>query len=119
MKRAVVALLSAGLLASSALAQQGVVEVVNHSSFTINQMFLSSSGTNEWGPDRLADAVLHPGMTFTLFGFACPEPGALYDIRLVDEHGDECTLMQVSLCQEMQTLTLDNESLLRCEGWSH
>ena len=53
--------------------------------FTIHYVYVSPSGSNSWGSDRLGVAnVLDPGESGTL-----ELPKGTYDIKIVDEDGDE------------------------------
>ena len=53
--------------------------------YTIHYVYVSSSGSNSWGSDRLgAVNVLDPGESVTL-----ELPTGTYDIKIVDEDGDE------------------------------
>jgi hypothetical protein len=39
-----------------------------------------------------------------------------YDLKLIDEDGDECEQRDVEICQNT-TLLIENEALLNCEGY--
>jgi hypothetical protein len=66
---------------------------VNRSRWTIRNIYMSSSSVSEWGPDRLGSSVLAPGQTFSVSNIV---PGT-YDIRTVDQDGDECRRMRVAI----------------------
>ena len=54
-------------------------------SYTIHYVYVSPSGSNSWGSDRLGAAnVLDPGESGTL-----ELPQGTYDIKIIDEDGDE------------------------------
>ena len=54
-------------------------------SYTIHYVYVSPSGSNSWGSDRLgAGKVLDPGESGTL-----ELSRGTYDIKIVDEDGDE------------------------------
>ena len=114
MKRAALAALVA--LASAGTAQAGkfdsVVTVKNGSLWEIHQMYLSSVDTDEWGPDQLGEQIIEAqGGSFKLSGVPCDS----YDVRLVDEDGDECVVREVDLCGDDATWTISDEDLLACQ----
>lgn len=63
-------------------------------SFDIQHLYISHYTDRQWGPDQLgdgADDIVKPGETFTLTGI---EAGT-YDIKIVDDEGDECIIEDV------------------------
>src|SRR5262245_30252697 len=62
------------------------VSIRNTSSFAIHRLHMSAVNDPNWGPDQLGADVLASGETFTLTGVPCDS----YDVRLVDQDGDEC-----------------------------
>jgi len=89
------------------------VTIHNDSEWSIHHFFLSSSTEGEWGPDQLGDEVIKNGGSFTLTGIPCDE----YDVRLVDEDGDECVVEAVDVCGEDDSWLITDEDLLDCEGY--
>lgn len=90
-----------------------VVTVKNESLWQIHQMYLSSVDEDEWGPDQLGEQVIDSeGGSFKLSGVPCDS----YDVRLIDEDGDECVVREVDLCGEAQTWTITDEDLLDCQN---
>ena len=87
------------------------IAVQNASSFDIYRLFMSSSSDPNWGPDLLGTEILSSGSTFTL-----TMPCDTYDIKIVDEDEDECTVMGVALCSDHAWVLTDQE-LLSCEGY--
>lgn len=87
------------------------LEFVNRSSWDIYEIYLSPVEDDEWGPDQLADDVLESGESFLVYDIPCGD----YDILLVDEDGDECTLDAVDLCGDSAEWVIDDEELLSCE----
>ena len=100
-------------LAAPAFAEKATVKVVNQSKWEIHHLFLSSSSDEEWGPDQLEDEILAKGDQLTLTNIPCDE----YDIKVVDEDGDECIIEEVDLCSEDQYWKITDEDLLECEGY--
>lgn len=94
-----------------ASAPEGSLLVANDSSYSIHYLYMSSTSDSSWGPDRLGNATIPPGSTFTLEGVPCDD----YDVKIVDEDGDECQ-MQGRLCSD-SALHITNDRLLACEGF--
>jgi hypothetical protein len=117
MKRAAVclALVCACVFAGEANAagRKSDVTVHNDSDFAIFHFFLSSSAEDEWGPDQLGDHVIKNGGSFTLTSIPCDE----YDVKLVDEDGDECVVEAVDVCGDDDEWLITDEDLLDCEGY--
>jgi hypothetical protein len=65
----------------------------NQSDFVIEEVFLTSVDSTDWGPNRLRGDVLFPGETLTL-GVGC----GFFDALLVDEEGVDCELHDLDLC---------------------
>ncbi len=101
------------LTSSGAAAQTATATLVNETSFEIHRLFLSPSSASHWGPDQLGKDILEPGYEFTLSGMPCDD----YDIKLVDEHGDECVIEGDYLCGDAGSWILTDEELLGCQGF--
>jgi hypothetical protein len=85
----------------------------NSSNYDIHHLYLAPSNQTQWGPDQLGTNVMTKnGGTFTLTGIPCGN----YDLKLVDEGGDECIVEDVRIC-ENQAVDISNDNLLRCQGW--
>ena len=100
-------------LPALALASNATVEIFNKSDWDIHHFFLSPTDEDEWGPDQLGDAVLESGASFELQDIPCDS----YDVKVVDEDGDECVVPGVDICSGDQGWVIDNEDLLSCEGY--
>ena len=94
-------------------AQESTLVVTNKSKWAVHQMFLSPANDNEWGPDQLASQTIEPGAKFTLNKIPCNT----YDIKVVDEDGDECIVKGEKFCGHDVTWDLTDEELLGCEGY--
>lgn len=110
-------LLAAALLILSttpafAAKKKATIKVINQSNWEIHHLFLSSSADDQWGPDQLEDEVLAKGDSITLTGIDCDD----YDIKVVDEDGDECTIQEVNLCGDDSYWKITDKELLACEG---
>ena len=89
------------------------VTIVNESAWDIHHLFLSSVDEEEWGPDQLGDHVIGNGGKFTLTSIPCDE----YDVKLVDEDGDECVIGAVDVCGDSDDWVITDDDLLECEGY--
>lgn len=103
----------AALLVPAAAQAASNVTIKNKSDWSITHFFLSPTETEEWGPDQLGDDVIGTGDTFTLTGVPCDA----YDVRLVDEDGDECVVAEVDICAD-NGWVISNDDLLACEAES-
>lgn len=117
MKRlAVIFAVAIAMLATSspvlAAKKSATIKVINQSKWDIHHLYLSSSDDQHWGPDQLGEDVLTKGDSITLTGIDCDD----YDIKVVDEDGDECVIEQVSLCKDNSYWKITDKDLLECEG---
>ncbi len=111
-----VALLGAVLMGSATLASGGSydseVNIVNHSDWSIYELYVSSADSEEWGDDQLGSEVIESGGgSFLLHSIPCDD----YDVRLVDEDGDECVVSGVALCADNDDWVISNDDLLSCQ----
>jgi hypothetical protein len=88
------------------------VTVVNQSAWDIHHLYLSAADENEWGPDQLGNDVIGTGDSFKIMGIPCDE----YDVRLVDEDGDECMVFAVDICGSNEKWEITSGDLLECEA---
>src|SRR5512135_3762543 len=70
------------------------IKILNKSKWDIHHFYLAPSDNEEWGPDQLGKDVLKSGDYFTLTDIECD----VYDIKIVDEDGDECVIEKQVLC---------------------
>jgi hypothetical protein len=97
----------------AAPASDSFYRITNNSNYDIHYIYISPTSQSTWGPDQLgSNQILHAGESLTLTGVACDS----YDLKLVDEDGDECVQQGVQICQNT-TLFIENDDLLRCEGY--
>ena len=94
-------------------AKKATVKIINQSKWEIHHIFLSATADDEWGPDQLEDDVLAKGDSLTLTNISCD----LYDIKVVDEDGDECVIEEVDLCGDDSYWKITDKDLLECEGY--
>jgi hypothetical protein len=108
------ALAAFALTATAALAagKTANVKIVNKSEWTIHELYLSPVDDEAWGPDQLQQHVIKPGETFTLSKIPCNS----WDVRLVDEDGDECVVGGVDICGASDTWVINSKDLLACQA---
>lgn len=84
----------------------------NDSSYDIYHLFMSTTETDQWGPDQLGDHILEVDTDFTINQI----PPGEYDLKFVDEDGDECVLVDIQVFQD-ETWSITDDALLDCEGF--
>ena len=97
---------------ASSAEKKATVTVVNQSAWDLHHLFLSPVDKNEWGPDQLGKEVVGTGESFELQDVPCD----LFDVRLIDEDGDECIVTDVDICGGSQRWEIKSGDLLECEG---
>jgi hypothetical protein len=97
-------------LVAEANAKPVDVEFLNGSKWTIEEMYLSPTHEEKWGPDQLGEAVIKPGASFKLTGI----PENKYDFKLIDEDGDECIVEGLKVAQD-SSLKISDQNLLACQ----
>ena len=93
---------------------KGSLTVENRSEYDIHHIYLAPAHKPNWGKDWLGKDVLSPGEQLIITGLSCTE----YDIKIVDEEGDPCTIEDVDFCQEDLHWEITNSELQNCTGWS-
>jgi hypothetical protein len=92
--------------------KKATIKVINQSKWEIHHLFLSSTSDHLWGEDLLGEDVLEKGDSITLTDITCDD----YDIRVVDEDGDECVIEEVNLCGDESYWKITDKELLSCEN---
>jgi hypothetical protein len=85
----------------------------NESDWEIHYLYLSPSASTRWGQDQLGQDVLAPGEYLELSNIDC----GTYDIKMVDEDGDECVVTEIDICAEETGWRITNQVLLSCQGY--
>jgi hypothetical protein len=93
-------------------AQSRTFKVNNDTQYTIEHVYVSPSGYPYWGEDQLGNKVLPPDYWFRM----SVVPG-FYDVKLVDEDGDTCTLTGMDF-RDGDTWTMTDRLLVACELFS-
>ena len=109
----VLTLLSAFALPGFA-GDKATVKIINQSKWEIHHIYFGSSSDETWGDDYLGEDVLAKGDSLTLSEIECGD----YDIKVVDEDGDECVIEEVSLCGDNVFWKITDKDLLECEGYN-
>lgn len=104
-------LLSIAATPAFAAANSKVV-VVNKSKWAIHEMYFSPTTETEWGEDQLGDKTIETGEQFTLSGVPCDK----WDVKVVDEDGDECIVENVGLCDDSDKWVIKDSDLLACQA---
>jgi hypothetical protein len=98
---------------AAAARKKATIKVVNQSKWEIHHLYLSSTTEKSWGPDQLGDEVINAqGGSFKLTNIDCDD----YDIKVVDEDGDECVVEKVNLCGDDTVWKITDKILLACEN---
>jgi hypothetical protein len=100
--------IAAGLIALSAgpsLAQELVFTLVNNSSHTIAEMYVSPVGEDEWGENILTVEAVEPGVSGDV-SIADGLEVCDYDLRFVTDEGAEAEKTQ-NLC-DIATFTVED-----------
>jgi hypothetical protein len=109
-----VSLLLLCAITPAVFAADASVKVINNTKWDVHHMMFSPVGDDEWGADQLGEHTLTAkGGTFTLKGIPCDS----YDVKVVDEDGDECVVEAVDLCSGHHVWMIDDKDLLACEGY--
>jgi hypothetical protein len=97
-RRLLPALVAAGLF-SAGLAEAQTNDpsfrLTNNSPNVINEIYVSSSAVNDWGPDRLGDRTLTSGAAYVI---RLPAGQCMNDIRVVYANGQANERRQVNTC---------------------
>jgi len=87
------------------------VTIENSSDWAIHHLYLTPFDSTAWGEDQLGKDVIKKGQALELKGIDCDS----YDIKLVDEMGDECVVQDIDLCLQDAKWELDNAELVGCQ----
>ena len=116
MKRLAVAGACLSLLVAAGAAAQPkkpaavAVKVENSSQWAIGELYISPIKQDEWGEDQLGEEVIEHGESFLLKNI----PRGRYDVKIVDEDGEECVLREVEIA-ENDKVEITDENLLGCQ----
>lgn len=96
-RSALLAMLGLGLAAGPALAQSNdpSFRLTNNGNVEINEIYVSSSANQNWGPDRLGENTLGVGASYVI---RLPAGQCVNDIRVVWVNGQNRERRQVNTC---------------------
>jgi len=98
------------LPSSEAQPSQATITIRNNSQWTLMHFYVSPVSENRWGPDQLGDEVIANGESFTLTNVPCDN----YDVKLVDEDGDQCIIRNVDMCDDDSVWEINQSVLANC-----
>ena len=109
-----VALFLAAILctAPALAADDAQITVRNRSSWEIQELYLSAVDANAWGPDLIGLEVIERGQNHRLADIPCGS----YDVRIVNEDGEECVIGGAVLCADHDDWTLTDDELAACKA---
>ncbi len=104
-------MLAAGMAPAVASAQDATrtFTVYNNSRFRIDHLYVSPSSSSRWGYDQLGEYDLP-----TNYHVDVPVDPGWYDVKLVDQDGDDCVIKDVDF-RDGESWTITNGVLLACE----
>jgi hypothetical protein len=95
---ALVVAIAVAATAIPALAGKQDFVLVNKTGLTIAEVYVSSSKTNDWQEDVLGQGVLEDD-TYVTIRFTGADRQCKFDIKIVDEDGDELFWTNIDLCK--------------------
>ena len=98
--------------AATAKPTQASITIKNQSAWEITRLYLSPVTDQDWGPDQLGTEVISTGGSFDLTDIPC----ASYDVKLIDEDGDECVVNGADICGGSDSWVIKSEDLLACQA---
>ena len=112
MFRSFVTCILVAAFAASAFAAPATVKIINQSKWEIHHVYLSPSDEQSWGEDYLGEDVLAKGDSLELTDIEC----GTYDVKVVDEDGDECIIESVKLCGDKSYWKITDKDLIACSS---
>ena len=110
MRRRIAALLGALILTAAAPPRGGPVEraliIANRADQPINEVYVSPSGIDDWGPDRLGEATIEPRQQRRIAVGPARPAECLYDVQVIYGDASREERRGVDLCR-LRTVTFD------------
>jgi hypothetical protein len=98
---------------AAAASDNSIIHIKNKSDWEIHHLFMSPTDQDRWGPDQLGNNTIAPGGgSFELHKVPCDT----WDIKIVDEDGDECVINDVDICGSKEGWVITNDNLLGCQS---
>ncbi len=106
--------MSLAVVTAAAASKKATVNIVNKSKWDIHALYMSPADEDEWGPDQLGKhTITAGGGSFKLTDIPCD----VWDVKVVDEDGDECVIESADVCKDSYEWKITNDELLKCQGW--
>lgn len=109
MKKLIALALSAGICLTATAAS--TINIINKSGWDLHEIYISPASQDDWGDDYLGSEILAQGDSLSLTGLASGK----WDIRVIDEDGDECILNDVHITTS-ESWTVTEDDLLACQA---
>jgi hypothetical protein len=88
------------------------LEITNYSKSEIHHIYVGETYSDEWGVDRLGGRIIKYGQSFSVSAIPCD----VYDVKIVDQDGDECIYEEIELCAGTTRWRLTDKDFQECEG---
>ena len=88
------------------------IRVTNSSAWVIRELYLSPVSESRWGADQLGAHVIRTGESYSITGIPCGS----YDVKIVDEDGDNCEVRNTNICAENSGVDISSQDLLHCQN---
>ncbi len=99
--------------AATAGTMDSVITIHNESDWQIHEIYLSPIDQEAWGSELLQGNTINAnGGILNIRKIACDT----YDVRIVDEQGEQCIVRNANLCAETETWVFDDAELLACQA---
>jgi hypothetical protein len=108
--RIIVLLVAAPLLGGAGMPQRRSLELVNHASRAMNQVYVSPDTDSNWGMDRLGESTLPPGQTLRIDlgqGAECR-----FDVQIVFDDASREERRGLDLCGGARLVTDGSKAVL-------
>jgi hypothetical protein len=105
-----VALLALAALSNARPQPTSSISIVNNSSRTIRNVYLSHVDAEDWSGNQLGDTAIAPGQSVAISNFACDQQ----QIKVIGEDQDGCFLSTVVACGSNATWTITNDTTADC-----
>lgn len=88
------------------------INIVNNSSRTIVNVYLSHANADDWSGNQLGGATIAPGQSFSLGNVACDQQ----QVKVIGEDQDGCFVSAVVTCDNSSDWTINNDTARDCGG---
>jgi len=88
------------------------IRIVNNSSRTIRNVYLSHSDADDWGSNQLGSSSIGSGESYTISNLSWDQP----TVKVIAEDQDGCFLSQVVEVSANASWTITNDTAADCGG---